>query len=45
MFSGPDFMGLVWSTVGRVLMRFMQLLVVFAMLAFLATLVTPWYPL
>ena len=45
MFSGPDTMGFVWGGVGRALMHFMQFLVVFPMSAFLATLVTPWYPL
>ena len=39
MLSGPNSIGFVWSGVGQVLMRFMQLLVVFAMSAFLAMLV------
>ena len=38
-------MGFVRGGVGRAHMRFMQLFVVFAMLSFLATLVTVWYPL
>ena len=45
MFSGLDSIGLVLSGVGRALMQFRQFLNMFAMLAFLATLVTPWCPL
>ena len=50
--SSPDSMGFVWGEVGRALMQFMhffcqfmQFLVAFPMSAFLATLVTLWYPL
>ena len=42
MFLGPNTMGFVWGGVRRALMQFMQLFVVFPMLAFLATLVTSW---
>ena len=45
VFPGPDSMGFVWGRLGRALLQFMQLLVVFAMLAVFATLVTQWYPL
>ena len=45
MFSGLDSIWFVWSGVGRVLLQSMKVLVLFAMLPFLATLVTPWYPL
>ena len=38
-------MGFVWGGVGRTLMKFIKFLVVFPMSAFLATLVTSWYPL
>ena len=44
-FSGADSIGFVWSRVGRALMQFMHFLVVFAMSAFLVTLVTLRYPL
>ena len=39
-FLGPDSMRFVWGGVGQALLRFMQLLVVFALSSFLATLVT-----
>ena len=45
MFSVPDSMGFVWVGVGRALMELMHFSAIFAMLAVLATLVTPWYPL
>ena len=45
MFPGPDSMGFVWEGVGRVLVQFVHFPAIFAMLAVLATLVTPWYPL
>ena len=45
MFPGSDSMGFVWGGVGRALMQFMYFSAIFAMLAVLATLVTPWYPL
>ena len=53
MFPGPDSIGFVWGGVGRALrqfmhfsaMQFMHLLAIFAMLAVLATSVTPCYPL
>ena len=38
-------MGFVGGGVGRALMQFMHFLAIFAMLAVLATSVTPWYPL
>ena len=39
-------MGFVWGGVGRALfMQFMHFSAIFGMLAFLATSVTPWYPL
>ena len=41
MFSGPDSIGFVWSGVGGALVQFMQFTIVFAMSAFLATLLTP----
>ena len=37
--------GFVWGGVGRAVMQFMHFLAIFAMLAILATSVTPWYPL
>ena len=45
MFPGPDSIGFVWGGVGRALMQFMHFSAIFAMLAVLATSVTPWYPL
>ena len=45
MFPGPDSMGFVWGGVARVLMQLMHFSAIFAMLAVLATSVTPWYPL
>ena len=45
MFLGLNSIDFVWSGVGQALMQFMQFLVVFALSAFLATLVTPWYSL
>ena len=45
MFPGLDSMGFVWGGVGRKMMQFMHFLAIFAMLAVLATSVTPWYPL
>ena len=45
MFLGPDSMGFVWGGVGRALVQFMHFSAIFVMLAVLATLVTPWYPL
>ena len=45
MFLGPDSMGVVWGGVGRALMQFLHFLTIFAMLAVLATSVTPCYPL
>ena len=45
VFPGPDSMGYVWGGVGRALMLFMHFPAIFAMLAVLATSVTPWYPL
>ena len=42
---GPDSMGFVWGGVGRALMQFMHFSSILAMLAVLATSVTPWYPL
>ena len=44
VFPGPDSMGFVWGGVGRAL-QFMHSPDVLAMLAVLATPVTPWYPL
>ena len=44
VFPGPDSMGFVWGGVGRALMQFMHFSAIFAMLAVLATSVTPWYP-
>ena len=44
MFLGPDSMGFVWCGVGRAPMQFMHFSAIFAMLAVLATSVTPWYP-
>ena len=44
MFLGPDFMGFVWGGVGPALMQFMHLSAIFAMLAVLATSVSPCYP-
>ena len=41
MFPGPDSMGFVWGGVGRARMQFMHFSAIFAMLAVLATLVTP----
>ena len=43
MLPGPDSMGFVWGGVGRALMQFMHFSAIFAMLAVLATSVTPWY--
>ena len=45
VFPGPDSMGSVWGGVGRALMQFMHFSAIFAMVAVLATSVTPWYPL
>ena len=45
MFQGPDSMGFVWGGVGQALIQFMHFTAIFGMLAVLATLVTPWYPL
>ena len=45
VFPGPDSIGFVWGGVGRALMQFMHFPAIFAMLAVLATSVTPWYPL
>ena len=45
MFPCPDSMGFVWGGVGRVLLQFMHFSSIFAMLAVLATLVNPCYPL
>ena len=45
VFPGPDSMGFVWGEVGRALWQFMHFSAIFAMLAVLATSVTPWYPL
>ena len=45
MFPGPDSMGFVWGGVERVLVYFMHFSAIFGMLAVLATLVTPGYPL
>ena len=44
-FRGPDSIGFVWGGVGRALTQFMHFPAIFAMLAVLATSVTPWYPL
>ena len=43
MFAGPESMGFVWGGVGRALVHFMHFSPIFAMLAVLATLVTPCY--
>ena len=45
MFPGPDSIAFVWGGVGRALMQFMHCSAILAMLADLATSVTPWYPL
>ena len=45
MFPGADSIGFVWGGVGRALVQFMHFSAIFAMLAVLATSVTPWYPL
>ena len=45
MFPVPDSMGFVWGGVGRALLQFMHFTAIFAMLAVLATSVTPCYPL
>ena len=45
MFPGPDSKGFVWGGVGGALMQFMIFSTIFAMLAVLATSVTPSYPL
>ena len=45
VFPGPASMGFVCGGLGRALMQFMHFLAIFAMLAVLATSVTPWYPL
>ena len=45
VFPGPDSIGFVWGGVGRALMQFMHFSAIFAMLAVLATSVTPPYPL
>ena len=44
-FRVPTPWGLYGGGVRRVLMQFMHFLAIFAMLAVLATSVTPWYPL
>ena len=44
MFPGPDSIGFVWGGVGRALMQFMHFPAIFAMLAVLATSVTPVVP-
>ena len=44
-FRVPTLWGLYGGGVGRVLMQFMHFSAIFAMLAVLATSVTPWYPL
>ena len=44
VFPRPDSMGLVWGGVGRALLQVLHFPAIFAMLAVLATLVTPWYP-
>ena len=43
--SGSRIIGFVWGGVGRALMQFLHFSAIFAMLAVLATSVTPWYPL
>ena len=45
MFPGPDSMESVWGGVGRALIQLMHFSAIFAMLAVLATSVTPCYPL
>ena len=45
MFPGRDSMGFVWGGVGRALVQFLHFSAILAMLAVLATSVTPWYPL
>ena len=45
MFPVPDSMGFVWSGVGLALMQLMYFSAIFAMLAVLATSLTPCYPL
>ena len=44
-FRVPTLWGFVWGGMGRALMQFMHFSAIFAMLAVLATSVTPWYPL
>ena len=44
-FRVPTPLGFVWGGLGRALMQFMHFPAIFAMLAVLATSVTPWYPL
>ena len=43
VFPAPDSMGFVWGGVGRALMQFTHFSAIFAVLAVLATSVTPWY--
>ena len=45
MFPGPGSMEFVWGGVGRALVQFMHFSAIFAILAALATSVTPCYPL
>ena len=45
VFPGPNSMGFVWGGVGRALKQLMHFSAIFAMLAVLATSVTPLYPL
>ena len=45
MFLGHESIGFLWSGVGRVRMQFLRPLVVSAVMVFLATIPTPWYPL